>query len=197
VSQFHFSPSTYLAMIREEVPRYDELQDEVAAATAGPPVRRILDLGAGTGETAARLLHRHPAASVVLLDEHPGMLREAAARLPPERREASIHGDLLAGLPDGPFELVVSALAVHHLVPADKRALFERVHALLPPEGRFVLGDVIVPADPHDAVTRLTPDFDRPDSLDDLQRWIADAGFDTTLHWHWRDLVVLRADRVD
>jgi hypothetical protein len=33
--QFHFNPATYLEMIREELPAYDELQDAVAEATAG------------------------------------------------------------------------------------------------------------------------------------------------------------------
>ena len=56
MSQFHFDPDSYLAMMREDLPRYDELQETVAAATAGLEVRRILELGTGTGETARRLL---------------------------------------------------------------------------------------------------------------------------------------------
>ena len=196
MTQFHFSPSTYLAAVRAEVPRYDELQDSVAAATAGATGRRILDLGAGTGETAARVLAAHRGATVVLLDEQPGMLAEAAARLPAERVEAAVHGDLVADLPDGPFDLVVSALAVHHLAATDKRALFGRLHARVTPGGRFVLGDVVVPADPSDAVTPLTPEFDRPDRVDELLRWLTAAHFRAREAWHWRDLTVVRADRL-
>ncbi len=195
MSQFHFSPATYLAMIRDEVPRYDELQDAVASATVGVPARRILDLGAGTGETAARVLERHPDASVVLLDEHPGMLARSSECLPEDRVEASVRGDLLADFPAGRFDLVVSALAVHHLASPDKRSLFDRIHDALAPGGRFVLGDVVVPAEAEDAVTPLTPDFDRPDTAADLLRWLADAGFTASTSWAWRDLVVLRADR--
>jgi len=47
-------------------------------------------------------------------------------------------------LPKGPFVLAVSALAVHHLDPADKPALFSRIADLLAPGGRFVLADVVV-----------------------------------------------------
>ena len=54
-------------------------------------------------------------------------------------------------LPEGNFDLVVSALALHHLDGAGKADLFARVAALLRPGGRFVLGDVVVPEDPADA----------------------------------------------
>jgi hypothetical protein len=53
VAQFHFEPASYLAEIRAEVPDYDRVQDEVAAAARGAAARRVLDLGAGTGETDA------------------------------------------------------------------------------------------------------------------------------------------------
>ena len=49
MSQFHFDPASYLTMMREDVPRYDELQEVVAAATAHVEPRRILELGTGTG----------------------------------------------------------------------------------------------------------------------------------------------------
>ncbi len=47
-------------------------------------------------------------------------------------------------LPAGPFDVVVSALAVHHLDATAKRDLFARVHAALRAGGRFVLGDVVL-----------------------------------------------------
>jgi tRNA (cmo5U34)-methyltransferase len=197
VTQFHFSPSTYLDEIRRELSRYDELQDAVAAATERRAVRRILDLGAGTGETAARVLARHPEARVVLLDEHPGMLDLAADRLAGHRVESMVTGDLLTGLPDGPFDLAISALAVHHLDAGRKQSLFRRLWEVLGPRAGFVLGDVVVPERPADAVTPLTPGIDRPDPLPALLQWLEDAGFDPTVTWEWRDLAVVRAERVD
>ena len=53
--QFHFDPKTYLRNIRNEVPDYDELQDIVAKVATSGEVKRFLDLGAGTGETALEL----------------------------------------------------------------------------------------------------------------------------------------------
>jgi tRNA (cmo5U34)-methyltransferase len=101
--------------------------------------------------------------------------------------------DLTDPLPPGPYDLV-SALAIHHLEGPDKANLFARIAAVLRPGGRFVLGDVVVPVDPADAVTPVTSDHDRPSPLDDQLGWLADAGLHATVVWSERDLVVVRAD---
>ena len=98
-------------------------------------------------------------------------------------------------LPEGPFDLVVSRLAIHHLEDRDKAALFARVAGVLRPGGRFVLGDVVMPFDPAEAVTPLTSDHDRPATLAGQLAWLAEAGLDAALTWAERDLVVVRADR--
>ena len=138
MTQFHFSPDSYLEMIRAEVPVYDEFQHAVADATAGADVRRILDLGTGTGETAHAVAACHPDASLVLLDESAAMLDHAVARIPAARLECTIVGDLLDDLPSGPFDAVVSALAIHHLDAARKQELFGRVAGLLATGSVFV-----------------------------------------------------------
>jgi tRNA (cmo5U34)-methyltransferase len=191
VSQYHFDPSTYLEMIRADVPDYDRLQDEIAAATADVRATRILELGVGTGETARRVLALHPGAELVGIDSSEEMLAVAREALPGELEV----GRLEDPLPEGPFDLVVSALAVHHLDGAGKRDLFRRIAAVLEPGGVFVLGDVVVPDRPEDAVTPLTPDFDRPDRLDDVLDWLREAGLDAAATWGKRDLAVVRARR--
>ena len=98
-------------------------------------------------------------------------------------------------LPAGPFDLVVSALAIHHLDGPQKADLFARIAGVLRPGGRFVLGDVVIPDDPADAVTPLTGGHDQPSTLADQLVWLADAGFAATTAWTERDLVVVRADR--
>lgn len=59
-----WDPHTFLALMHETVPDYEQLQDKTVAAT-GTDARRVLELGTGTGETARRMLARHPA-SVLL-----------------------------------------------------------------------------------------------------------------------------------
>ncbi|HUJ55019.1 MAG TPA: class I SAM-dependent methyltransferase [Gaiellaceae bacterium] len=69
MSQFHFDPATYSTLIREDIARYDELQEETARATEGVETAAILELGTGTGETARRVLALHPGARLVGIDE--------------------------------------------------------------------------------------------------------------------------------
>ncbi len=192
--QFHFDPATYPQMIRAEIPAYDQLQDEVALAS-GSGARRILELGTGTGETAKRLLARHPDAVLVGIDESERMLALAQRELPPERVELRV-GRLEQPLPGGPFDLIVSALCVHHLDGPGKADLFGRVRSRLTASGTFVLGDVVVPDDSTDATTALTPGYDRPSSVDDQLRWLQAAGFDARPVWSHGDLAVVVAGAV-
>jgi tRNA threonylcarbamoyl adenosine modification protein (Sua5/YciO/YrdC/YwlC family) len=191
--QYHFDPDTYVDFIRAEVPAYDSLQDALADAS-GSGAARILDLGTGTGETARRLLTRHPDAVVVGVDENEEMLAVAGRQLPPERLDLRT-GRIEDPLPAGPFDLVASALCVHHLDGAGKADLFRRVHDALAPGGLFVLGDVVVPVDPAAATTPLTPGYDRPSPLADQLRWLAEAGFEPRVAWEKGDLAVVAARR--
>lgn len=192
--QYHFDPATYEEMIRADIPVYDAFQ-AAAAAAAGSGARRILELGTGTGQTARRLLECNGAATLVGIDESEAMLAVARASLPAERASLYV-GRLEASLPEGEFDLVASALCVHHLDGAGKRDLFVRIRERLTPGGRFVLADVIVPADPADQVTELTPGFDLPDTVEDQLRWLGEAGFSASVTWSHRDLAVLVAEPV-
>jgi tRNA (cmo5U34)-methyltransferase len=194
VSQFHFDPATYMDLMRAEVPGYARLQEEVARSTDGVETAQLLDLGTGTGETLAAVLALHPGATATGIDESPAMLEAAAARLSGLRIDLRV-GDLADPLPRGPFDLVVSALAVHHLDGPAKASLFARIATVLRPGGRFVLGDVVIPEDPGDGGIPLSDDYDRPSTSADQLAWLADAGFEATVTWAERDLAVLRADR--
>ena len=190
MGQFHWDPDGYLEMVREEVPNYDRIQDELARATDGVDARRVLELGTGSGVTSRRVLERHPHAHLTGVDSSEHML--AAADLPGADLRLQ---DLRDPLPDGPFYLVFSALAVHHLDGPGKMDLFARIGAVLAPGGRFVMADVIVPDDPADVVTPLDPGFDLPDTVPELLSWLEDAGLRGRVSWQARDLAVLVADR--
>jgi tRNA threonylcarbamoyl adenosine modification protein (Sua5/YciO/YrdC/YwlC family) len=189
--QFHFDPSTYAEMINEEIPAYDAFQDAVVSAS-GDGARRVLELGTGTGETARRLLDRHPDALLVGVDESASMLSAARSALPGERVSLQVRA-IEEPLPEGPFDVVATALCVHHLKGALKRDLFARVFEVLAPGGRFVLGDVVVPDDPADATIPLSDGYDHPSPLADQLEWLASAGFDARVVWEHRDLAVVVA----
>jgi tRNA (cmo5U34)-methyltransferase len=192
VGQFHWDPGEYLELMAAEVPDYERLQEETAAAT-GTGARRLLELGTGTGETARRVLERHPAGFLVGVDASGEMLDRAREALPADSVDLRI-GDLADPLPDGSFDVVFTALAVHHLDGRGKADLFERVAAALAPGGRFVLGDVVVPEDPADVVTPIDGEYDTPSTTADQLRWLGDAGLRAHVAWAHRDLAVLVAD---
>jgi tRNA threonylcarbamoyl adenosine modification protein (Sua5/YciO/YrdC/YwlC family) len=190
--QYHFNPDTYVDMIRADVPLYPRLQEELTAAS-GSGAQRVLELGTGTGETARRLLSAHPGAFLVGVDASAEMLAVARSLLPGDRIDLRV-GAIEEPLPAGPFDLVASALCVHHLNGPEKAELFARVFDVLRPGGRFVLADVVVPVDPADATTPLTPGFDRPSPLSDQVAWLLEAGFEVRVWWESGDLAVIAAD---
>jgi tRNA (cmo5U34)-methyltransferase len=189
MGQFHWDPDAYVELVRCEVPEYERLQDEVGRATEGIAARRLLELGTGTGATTRRVLERHPGAHLTGVDSSAEMLAHAELPGADLRRQ-----DLRGPLPEGPFDLVFSALAVHHLDGRGKADLFTRVAAALAPGGRFVLADVIVPEDPVDVVTPLDAGFDLPDTVGDQLAWLRDTGLDPRVSWQSRDLAVLVAE---
>jgi tRNA (cmo5U34)-methyltransferase len=188
VGQFHWKPEEYLALMHAELPDYDLVQDEVAAASAGAPVERALELGVGTGETGRRVLGVHPRASLVGIDASEEMLAHARGVLPgADLRLARLEDPL----PEGPFDLVFSAFVVHHLDGPGKEDLFRRIALALSPGGRVVIGDVVVPVEPHDAVTPLDEGYDMPSTVVEQLGWLAEAGFGSaTVTWSKRDLAV-------
>jgi tRNA (cmo5U34)-methyltransferase len=193
VSDSRFDPATYPTMVRTGIPGYEALQRAVVEAAEPVVARRILDLGTGTGETAAGVLAGRGAVELVGIDESAAMLAAAATRLGTRARLEVRR--LEDALPTGTFDLVVSALAVHHLDAPAKRDLFVRVSAALGPGGRFVLGDLVVPARPELVETPPNPEVDRPDRAEDQRQWMAAAGLEARISWQQADLAVLVGDR--
>jgi tRNA (cmo5U34)-methyltransferase len=184
MGQFHFRPDEYIELMESELPDYYRLQDAAAEAT-GSGRARLLEPGTGTGESALRVLPRHPGARLAGIDASADMLAVARAQLPGADLRVSRLED---PLPAGPFDLVFTVLAIHHLDGPGKADLFQRVAAVLDAGGRFVIGDVVVPADPADATTPLSPDYDLPSRVDEQLVWLSDAGFEPSLLWASGDL---------
>jgi tRNA (cmo5U34)-methyltransferase len=197
---FDAHAADYDAPRRRLIPPFDAFYGTAVDALEmlGRPPRRVLDLGAGTGMLAARVAARYPDAELVLTDGAPAMLEQARDALG-DRAEIHI-ADLADPLPDGGFDAVVSALAIHHLDDAGKRDLFARVRAALPPGGVFVNAEQVAGPTPcfdrryrewHEAAARAagTDDaewagamermaHDQPADVEAQLRWLRAAGFD-------------------
>lgn len=121
------------------------------AGDTDAPVR-VLDVGGGYGAVSSAVLDTLPQASVVWQDYSPAMLAQARTRL------AGYAGRVefcLADLTDpgwvvqvgGPFDAVVSALAIHNLFDADVIArVYRDVYTLLRPGGCFLNAELVFPA---------------------------------------------------
>jgi len=175
----------------QEVPSYLVLQQQTVAAAADVDAETILELGIGTGESARRILESHPKARLTAIDSSEEMLGRARQVVSGDLRLARLQDPL----PEGPFDLVVSALAVHHLDAPGKQDLFRRVADVLRAGGTFVLGDLVVPDNAAYVVTEIDWEYDLPDRLDDQLQWLRDAALEAETVWSYKDLAVIRATR--
>jgi tRNA (cmo5U34)-methyltransferase len=176
MAQFDWKPETYPELIRSEVPRYDELQEQAIAAIPFAP-ERVLELGMGTGETTRRLIEAYPEAWVIGLDASADMVFRAR-----EMYDDVQLARMEDPLPEGPWDLVIGVLSIHHLRAEQKKNLFRQVreHAR-----SFVIGDV-VKADVQ--VTPIDEGYDFPEPAADLADWSGGE-----IAWQADDLAVVRA----
>ncbi|MFN8445200.1 MAG: class I SAM-dependent methyltransferase [Caldilineaceae bacterium] len=98
----------------------------------GDAVFRVLDLGAGTGLLSALLLTAFPNAQLTLADISTGMLEKARQRFA-ERNDITYQTvDFIEQPLSGQYDLVISALALHHTPPELLKSVFTKVYTRQP-----------------------------------------------------------------
>ena len=133
------------------IPKRQEQLAMVVDLLGGLPqgVRRVLDLGCGFGALTHAILTHYPEAGLTGVDGSAAMLAQAQERLHKEGARVEL---LLRDLAfpawreavRGPFDAVVSGLAIHHLPDARKRQLYQEVYALLGSGGLFLNNDAVL-----------------------------------------------------
>jgi len=149
--EFDREAATYDSEVVVTMPGYSELHQMLVWGIPFMPTRafRVLELGVGTGTLTALLLETFPHATVRGVDISPKMIALCRRKLRPWRDRVELHqGDIDDFDPRERFEVVVSALAIHHLSHAKKRRLFRKISSALTPGGYFGDGDDHLPEDP-------------------------------------------------
>jgi SAM-dependent methyltransferase len=139
----------WYARISDVPTTIDTLADLARVDAGGDEPVRIVELGVGTGRLAVPLAQGHVGTiTVVGVDASPAMLARLSGHDIGRLVEA-IEGDMVTGLPDGPFDLAFVAYnTLFNLTgPDEQAACFRAVADRLRPGGRFVV-EAFVPDDP-------------------------------------------------
>lgn len=139
-TQFNLIAEEYDVNRRKFIPCFDDYYDSTTrfiAANIMQP-KRILDLGAGTGLLSYYWFKRFPNSEYVLVDIADEMLNVARKRFDGTENVSYLIHDYSKTLPDADFDVIISALSIHHLEDTAKAELFGRVYEKLPVGGLFV-----------------------------------------------------------
>lgn len=200
-------PRRIAEYLSREIP-HREIAEGMLLDALPERVERFLDLGTGDGRLLALVAGRYPGAHGIGLDSSEPMLARAADRFADDPAIDLRKHDLGQPLAEaGPFDAVVSGLAIHHLEDERKRELFAEVHHLLAPAGVFANLDLVASATPelHERFRReIGPVQDDPsDRLADLSDqldWLRAADFkEVDCRFKWLELalmVAVKGDRV-
>jgi SAM-dependent methyltransferase len=192
----------YLARA-DRLPHRKEGEGVLVRDLAGALPGRILDLGCGDGRLTALLLGAYPASVATCVDMSPPMVEAAKNRFRGEDRVAIVVHDFADALPfDGPYDAIVTSLAVHHVTDERKRTLYAEIAGLLAPGGVFANLEIV--KSPTQALhdqwrDEMDARDDPADNLADMVsqlEWIRAAGLENVdCIWKWRSLALLRGER--
>jgi tRNA (cmo5U34)-methyltransferase len=176
---------------------------------------KVLDLGCGTGTVASHVLDRFPNAEVACLDVAENMIAMAREKLAGHQKLTYIRGDFNAIESNETYDVVVSSLALHHLVTdIEKRQFYGQINRSLRSGGVFYNADLVLgtssflqqvymhqwrafmcrsvsPAEVENKWIRTNEAEDHPAKLTDQLAWLAQVGFaDVDVLWKYFNFAV-------
>lgn len=205
---FEEEASEFDGIILKLIPDYPQMVEALVSALPFHKTAVIhgLDLGCGTGTITQAALNVFPQAQFACLDIAENMIKMARSKLRNHANVRYVVGDFSSF--EGQYDVVVSSLALHHLITEDdKRLFYRRIHDALLPGGAFYNADIVLGSSAflQDAymsqwrafMRRQIPDReidgkwipkyeaeDHPARLLDHLAWLTEAGFsDVDVVW--------------
>ncbi|MEM7030515.1 MAG: class I SAM-dependent methyltransferase [Chloroflexota bacterium] len=201
---------------RQLIPHFDDLYVtvlDIFPQSDGVKIK-VLDLGAGTGLLSGFIAEAFPNTVLHLVDISPEMLDQAQARFANQPDRVSFQVlDFVNDPLSGSYDVVVSALALHH-APQDKlKAIFAKIYQVLVPGGMFIHFDQTLGTTPEnearyhqtwlklirqaqcseDVITMAEDRMkaDKTATLKDQLTWLEEVGFQGVDCWykHYRNAV--------
>jgi tRNA (cmo5U34)-methyltransferase len=105
--------------------------------------KNVLDIGAGTGLFSQFIYEAYPYLNFTLVDVSSQMLDIARERFDGESSFEFIELDFSKEALPGKYDLIISALAIHHLEDTDKAKLYKNVFDALNDGGLFINADQV------------------------------------------------------
>ncbi|OUL35088.1 methyltransferase type 11 [Nostoc sp. T09] len=206
---FNTAAADYDRLRRILIPCFDDFYKtavEIIPESYTAPLK-VLDLGAGTGLYAGMVQAVFPNAEFTLLDLAAEMLEKAKSRFSKMGKSPRILiGDYVETDIAGPYDLVISALSIHHLSNADKERLYQQIYKVLNPGGMFVNADQVLGKTPdleklyrqqwlnsvyaqgisneELKAAQKRMEYDRMATLDIQINWLEAAGFQDIDCWY-------------
>lgn len=167
---------------------------------------RILDLGAGTGLLSGLIVKAFPEALVTLADVSTGMLEKARERFDTNPNVSYRVLDFVNAQLAGHYDVVVSALALHHTPQERLKEVFQKVFNVFEDGGVFINADQTLGTTPQNeqryadawlagarargctgedieiAMERMKAD--RTATLEKQLAWMREAGFSHVDCWY-------------
>ncbi len=139
-TQFNNAASEYDKQRRLFIPCYDDYYGIVQEFLRynRPEVQSVLDLGAGTGLLSMYVKQIFPNATYRLVDIADKMMELAKIRFADCNNVIYDTRDFSTSFPEGKFDLIISALSIHHLNENEKQSIYRNIHSRLNTKGYFI-----------------------------------------------------------
>jgi tRNA (cmo5U34)-methyltransferase len=146
-NHFEEEAGQYDGIIKNLIPHYSQMVEALVKALNFDPseIFELIDLGCGTGTVSRAVKDVYPMAKITCLDISEKMLKMASGKLSDVHDAIYIKSDFYDYEFDKKYDVVVSSLALHHLVTKeDKLDFYKKIYKCLNSGGVFVNADVVL-----------------------------------------------------